>query len=101
MEDVLRRKFNFTAERSAEARQRVRALARTVTPAVVLDVVREDPADNRILESAVAAGSDFVVTGDKDLLRLGRYDSIRILRPADLLGLAEAQATEIRRRRWL
>ena len=44
-----------------------------------LDVVAEDPADNRILECAVAAGSQYIVTGDKDLLRLGSYDSIKIL----------------------
>jgi predicted nucleic acid-binding protein len=43
----------------------------------------------------VAAGADLIVTGDKDLLRLGRYDNVRILKPSDLLGMAEAQATEI------
>lgn len=40
-----------------------------------LDVVTEDPADNRILECAVTAGSDYIVTGDKDLPRLGTYDA--------------------------
>jgi predicted nucleic acid-binding protein len=37
-----------------------------VQPGVRLDVVKEDPPDNRILECAVNAGSDFIVTG-KDL----------------------------------
>ena len=60
-------------------------MARTVTPAVQLDVVWEDPPDNRILECAVSAGSDYIVSGDKDLLRLGRYDAIRILTPSDFL----------------
>jgi uncharacterized protein len=56
-----------------------------VKPAVQLDVIKEDPPDNRILECAVAAGSDYMVTGDKDLLRLGRYDSIRVLSVSDFL----------------
>ena len=43
--------------------------------------------DNRILECAVAAGSDYIVSGDKDLLRLGSYDAIRILNVADFLAL--------------
>ena len=76
--DVLARKFDFTPEDIAEARGWITGMARTVTPRVELDVIREDPSDNRILECAVAAGSDYIVSGDKDLLRLGGYDSIRI-----------------------
>ena len=95
MVDVLQRKFHFTPEDALEARKRVQAMARTATPAVTLDVIKEDPADNRILECAVAAGSDCIVTGDKDLLRLKRYDSIRILNASDLLDLVKAQGREI------
>ena len=56
-----------------------------VTPAQTLDVIKEDPPDNRILECAVEAGSDYIVTWDKDLLRLGSYGNIRIIRAADFL----------------
>lgn len=88
MTDVLARKFNFPPEALAEARQRLRAVARTVKPAVELDVIKEDPPDNRVLECAISAGADYIVTGDRDLLRLGRYDAIRIVRVADLLEIA-------------
>ena len=57
----------------------------TVTPAVQLDVVKEDPADNKIVECAVTAGAEYIVTGDKDLLRLVKYESIRILSVVDFL----------------
>ena len=43
----------------------------------------------------MAAGSDCIVTGDKDLLRLARYDSIRILTPSDLLDVVQAQGRQI------
>ena len=43
MEDVLARKFPLTLEEIAEARRRVKAMARTVTPNVTLDVIKEDP----------------------------------------------------------
>jgi predicted nucleic acid-binding protein len=56
-----------------------------VKPAVILDVVRDDPDDNRILECAVAAGSDYLVSGDQDLLRLKRYAAIRMLSVPDFL----------------
>jgi putative PIN family toxin of toxin-antitoxin system len=91
---VLARKFNWPPEDIADARKRIAAMARTVRPAVQLDVIREDPPDNRILECASAAGSDYIVSGDKDLLRLARYDSIKILSVADFLALAQSQGHE-------
>ena len=91
MSDVLARKFDATPEEVAEATLIVRDAARVVTPALQLGVVTEDPVDNRILECAVAAGSEFIVTGDKDLLRLGIYDSIKILTVSDFLNVGRAR----------
>ena len=84
----LRANSNWVAEDIAEARTWIARMARTVKPAVQLDVIKEDPPDNRILECAVTAGADYIVTGDNDLLRLGRYDAIRILSLSDFLDLA-------------
>ena len=58
---------------------------RKVKPSVQLDVIREDPAHNRILECAVSAGSDYRVTGDKGLLRMKQYAGSRILSVSDFL----------------
>jgi uncharacterized protein len=77
--DVLMRKFDSTPEEIAEANGIVGDAARIVKPSVQIDVIKEDPPDNRILEWAVSAVADYIVTGDKDLLRLGAYDSIKIL----------------------
>ena len=85
--DTLRRPSTsgFSPGEAAETRARLKAIARTVTPSVQLDVIKEYPDDNHILECAVSAGADYIVTGDKDLLRLGAYDAIRILTVADFL----------------
>jgi uncharacterized protein len=85
--DVLSRKFGFPAEDIAEARALIEESARIVAPAVELDVIQEDPDDNRVLECAVSAGADYIVTGDDHLLRLGRYDSIRIVSVAEFLEI--------------
>jgi uncharacterized protein len=89
MADVLARKFNASPDEIAESRAVIKEAARTVTPTVTLDVVKEDPADNKILECAVTAGSEYIVTGDKDLLRLGQYDAIRIINVSDFLEIAK------------
>jgi putative PIN family toxin of toxin-antitoxin system len=88
---VLARKFNWPPEDIADARRRITGMAHTAKPAIQLDVIKLDPPDNRILECAVAAGSDYIVSGDKDLLRLGSYDSIKILSVSDLGEIAVQQ----------
>jgi putative PIN family toxin of toxin-antitoxin system len=45
---VLGKKFNWPAEDIADARKRITAMARTVQPAVRLNIIKEDPADNRM-----------------------------------------------------
>jgi predicted nucleic acid-binding protein len=39
-----------------------------------------------VLECAVVAGAQFIVTGDKDLLALDPYNEIRIVTPAEFLA---------------
>ena len=92
MEDVLRRKFGWDDERVAVGRKGITDMARTVKPTVQLDVIKDDPADDRILECAVSAGSDYLVTGDRHLLTWGQYDAIRIVSVADFLEVATQQS---------
>jgi putative PIN family toxin of toxin-antitoxin system len=46
-----------------------------------------DPQDDMVLECAHRAGADLIVTGDKDLLVLGSFESIRIVTPAEYLAM--------------
>ncbi len=41
-----------------------------------------DPEDNKILESAVEAEADFLITSDNALLGIGKYQSVKITTPA-------------------
>jgi hypothetical protein len=52
-----------------------------------LDVVEDDPDDNRVLECAVAAEAEYIVSGDDHLLDLGEYRGIEVLPPAGFIVL--------------
>ena len=41
--------------------------------------VCRDPNDDHVIATAVAVNAEVIVTGDKDLLALSRYQSIRVL----------------------
>lgn len=53
--------------------------ARWVVVTGKISGICRDPKDDFILECAVTGNADVIVTGDKDLLSLGSYGSIRIL----------------------
>lgn len=40
-----------------------------------------DPEDNKILESAVESGAEYLITRDNDLLAIGQYDDVKIVEP--------------------
>jgi predicted nucleic acid-binding protein len=82
---VLRDDFAWEAYRLHFAREQLARLGNLVTPKIAIDVIKEDPDDNRILGCALEAGSKFIVTGDKDLLRLSAYGNIRIVTASQLL----------------
>ncbi len=44
--------------------------------------VVDDPEDNKILESAVEAEADYLITSDNDLLKLKAYQDIEIVTPS-------------------
>jgi uncharacterized protein len=64
--------------------------ALVVTPRVTLSVAR-DPADNRVLEAAVEASVDAIVSGDDDLLALRSYDRIPIVPARAFLDILSGQ----------
>jgi putative PIN family toxin of toxin-antitoxin system len=82
---VLRDKFGFSDQRLAQAEEYIIRSTERVKPAKTLDVVKEDPDDNRVLECAEAAGCETIITGDLDLLRLRKHGEIRIMTVREFL----------------
>jgi putative PIN family toxin of toxin-antitoxin system len=87
-------KYPKIAARHGLPADRVRALVTElayfslVTPGRLrLDVVRDDPTDNRYLEAAVEAEVGYIVSGDRLLLALTSYEGIEILTPRQFLGV--------------
>lgn len=87
LREVLCLKFAWSEDAVTAALLQLDDCSVHVHPAETLDVIQDDPDDNRILECAIAAQAGFIVSGDNHLLRLGRYRSVRILKVADFMAL--------------
>jgi len=81
------RRFGYTPKFVDELVSSILSVSNLVFPDTKLDVVKEDPDDNKILECAVAGKADFIVSGDKHLLKLKKYKKIKILKTGEFLRL--------------
>lgn len=77
--EKLRDKFGISTATIQSILADIHRAAEVVDPDFELNAVPDDPDDNRVLECAVAGNADFIVSGDKHLLRLGSYQRIKIL----------------------
>lgn len=81
----LRGKFGWDQENTLAAVRNIGRVATVVKPAKRPSVLEDEP-DNRILECAIDAGADLIVTGDRHLLKLRSFEGIPIVRLRDFLG---------------
>ena len=56
-----------------------------VEPAPLENPVCRDPDDDRVLAAAIAGEAETIVTGDRDLLVLEAFESVRIVSPREFL----------------
>lgn len=80
-------KFRFTEEQKKRFKALVLSVATFVRPEEKIDVIKEDPDDNMVLECGVAAHVDYIVTGDLDLLKLKEFRGIKIRKAKEFLNL--------------
>ena len=78
---VLKQKMRVPVRHIEEAERLLREQTIIPRPAMAMEIELRDPDDKWILASAVAGAADVLVTGDKELLDLGRAAPLPILTP--------------------
>ena len=96
LQDVLSRprisqRLGWSADERRKFLAALRDASILVFPKQKLRVVRADPSDDRVLEAAVEARADYIVSGDQHLLDIGSYDGSEIVSPVRFLTLLSLQ----------
>lgn len=78
--------FSVSKETISSLRSLLEQRAMMVVPVKGVTICR-DPKDNMLLEAAVAARADYLVSGDNDLLTLGSFGQTLIVTPKEFLGI--------------
>ncbi len=81
LERTLREKFLAPSDLIADTLWLLRqdTLFAEAEPLIALDL--KDSGDVAIVSAAIHAGADLLVTGDKEMLKLGKVDALEILSP--------------------
>ena len=88
---VLRRKFDWAEERSSQALSALGNAGTVIYPRRLAEVIEGGHPDNRILECAVEASADYLVTGDRrHLLPLEEHQGARIVNAPRFLSVLGA-----------
>ncbi|HNR13823.1 MAG TPA: putative toxin-antitoxin system toxin component, PIN family [Thermodesulfobacteriota bacterium] len=86
LRDVLcRPKFGFSAEACLQVIEELHSICEIVLPQQRITRISSDPADNRVIECAIEADAQYIITGDSHLLGIGKFRGTCILTPAEYL----------------
>ncbi|MDP2750955.1 MAG: hypothetical protein Q8O89_09060 [Nanoarchaeota archaeon] len=52
-----------------------------------MEVVKEDPDDDKVIECSAKSKSKYIITYDLHLLKLGAYENIQITKPKEMMKI--------------
>lgn len=88
IKEVLERdKFGFSSDITRQIIIEIESLSEFITPVKKHSVVTRDSDDNAIIDCAIEADADYIITGDNDLLSLKEYKNIKIISAADFMNI--------------
>lgn len=86
LEGVLQRKFPHAQQAIWDTVAILKEIAISTIPQEQVAVIPEDPTDNRVLECALSASAQTIVSGDQHLLALQTFRGIPIRSPQAFLA---------------
>jgi uncharacterized protein len=89
LQRILSRDFNLEEQEIKDIIDAIMLFTHFVKPQEKINAVKADEKDNIILECAVAAEADYIVSGDHHLKDLIEFRGIKIVTAARLLELLE------------
>ena len=86
---VLTDKFEWESAMVEQAVAQVARVAAVVRPSESVEMIAEDPDDDRVLEAAAEGSVEAIVSGDRHLLKLRTWRGVRIQRAGTFLASFE------------
>jgi len=90
IKEVLDRKeiqshFFLKSEDIQEIMQRLSTQTIITPGSLVIDIIKDDPDDNKFISAAIEGNASYIISGDKHLLNIEEYQGIKILKARNFL----------------
>jgi putative PIN family toxin of toxin-antitoxin system len=85
-EIVLREKFHVPDDKIHAFIESLILMSDLVFITDSLHVIEDDPKDNMVLETAILGKAEFIISGDKHLLKIKKYGYVNIIRSFEFLS---------------
>ncbi len=84
---VLREYFQFSDDDAYEWYLRIGEMSEVLSPNLTLNVIEDDPDDNKFVECALEGRAKYVVTRDTHLLRVKEYEGIKMVDDKEFIDI--------------
>ncbi len=86
-EKVLKEKLKAPEKIVQDALNLIIETSQFVHPDIPVPTICRDEDDNQVLACALFAEVDYLVSGDRDLLKIGSFEKLKIISPGELESL--------------
>lgn len=96
IEEVLNREHvvkyhGYSLDRRSKIIIDLAKLSYVVPGTSVINVIKDDPDDNMILVCALEARANYIVSGDRHLLKLKKFEGVKIVTPREFKDILDKQ----------
>lgn len=88
----IKNKYNLKDEEIEQAAGTIKKFAVVVPDVIKVEVVKDDPDDNKVLACALLVKADYIISGDSHLLDLGVFENIPIITVKDFIDKVGGKA---------
>lgn len=85
-EEILK-KINSDQQAKISVLYKLLSKAIIVEPKVAIEIIKDDPDDNKFLEAAIEGQAKYIISNDKHLLKLKKYNEIPIVSSEEYLKI--------------
>ena len=83
--EVLERDFKYSKDETKNLIEKILLFTDIIEPKQKVEVIKDDPDDNKVIECAIESSSDYIITYDRHLVKLKEYRRIKIVKPEEIL----------------
>lgn len=78
-------KFKFSQDEIDEFLDQILEAGNLVETKVKVEIIKDDPSDNKFLECALTVDADYIISRDPHILRIKEFEGIKIISPEDYM----------------